>query len=201
MRVLVFWDSIAEWYYDMKMWGWVNMLKTYFWSKWTWIEVANLWISWDEIPDILKRFDVEVKAYTEKYNDDTIIIFTIWINDSVTNKDGTINACSTIEFDKNLNGLIKSAKRYTNKIIFLWLTNVTEELVSPFPWSKTWKCYKNNRIKDFDSIIQKKAKDNNLEYIKLFNELNNDDLHDWIHPNPKWHRKIYKRLKKYLNLG
>ena len=78
MRLLIFWDSIAEWYYDFKKWGWANMLKTYLWQKNNWIDVWISGISWDEIPDILKRFDITTKAFTQKYNDKTAFIFAVW---------------------------------------------------------------------------------------------------------------------------
>jgi hypothetical protein len=73
MRLLIFWTSITEWYYDMEMWWRVNRLKIDYWNQDNDIEVANLGISWDEVPDVIKRFENEVKAFTEKYNDEIII--------------------------------------------------------------------------------------------------------------------------------
>lgn len=200
MRVLIFWDSITEWYYDLEKWGWANMLKTYFWKQNKWIEVATLWISWDEIPDILKRFEVETKAFTEKYNDETIIVFAIWINDSVTNIDESENLYSIEEFSINLDKLINLAKKYTERIVFLWLTNVDESLVSPFPWSTTWKCYKNDRIKKFNGIIKEKVNENDLEFIDVFWAFKESDLFDWIHPNSNWHNLLFEKVKDKLEI-
>jgi lysophospholipase L1-like esterase len=199
MRLLIFWDSITEWYSDFEKWGWANMLKINFWKENNWIEVGISWISWNEIPDILERFDVTTKAFIEKYNDEVAFIFAVWINDSVTNIDETKNRFSFEEFEKNLENLIKKAKKYNPKFIkFIWLTNVNEELVSPFPLSTTWKCYKNIRIKKFDEIIEKISLKNNCDFIKMFWILKNSDLEDWLHPNFEGHKKIFEIVKNLV---
>jgi lysophospholipase L1-like esterase len=199
MRLLIFWDSITEWYYDFEKWGWANMLKVYLWQKNNWIDVGILGISWDEIPDILKRFDVNTKSFTEKYNDETAFIFAVWINDSVTNIDWTKNRSSLEKFEQNLEKLILKAKKYNPKFIkFIWLTNVNEKLVSPFPWSTTWKCYTNERIKKFDEILKKVSQKNECEYLEIFWIFENSDLEDWLHPNFKWHKKIFEKVKEFI---
>lgn len=48
-------------------------------------------------------------------------------------------------------------------------------------------------------IIKQKAIENDYEYLEMFNVLNEKDLHDWIHPNSIWHKKMYEKIKKYLN--
>ncbi len=200
MRLLIFWDSITEWCFDSELWGWGNRLKIDFWKQKSDIEVANLWIGWDEIPDILKRFEIEVKAFTEKYNDKLQLFFAIWINDSVIKKNWE-TTYSLEEFKNNLKTLGDLAKKYTDNISFIWLTKVDEKLVSPFPWSTTWKCYKNDRIKEFDDIIKDFASKNDFGYLYLFDCLEYDDLSDGLHPNEEWHRKIYERVKEFLNKG
>jgi lysophospholipase L1-like esterase len=200
MRILIFWDSITEWCYDLEKWGWVNILKVDYWNKDKSIDVTNLGIIWDEVVDVIKRFDIEVKSFTEKYNDDIKIVFAIWINDSVTDIEWIKNVYSINEFTKNLDKICFLAKKYTDSIYFLGLTKVNEKLVSPYPWSLSWKCYKNKRIKDFDNIIQNISKKNNIKYLSLFNTLDNEDLLDWIHPNSNWHKKIYKEVKEFINI-
>lgn len=174
------------------------MLKVDFWKQDNWMDVVNLGISWDETVDIMKRFDSEVMAYTQKYHEKIVIIFAVWVNDSVTNKDENINAYSEEQFSKNYDELLLKAGKYTKNIILLGLTKADEKLVCPFPWSKTWKCFKNNRIIRFDSIIKQKAQENNYKFIEMFDLLNEDDLDDGIHPNTKWHKKIYEEVKGNL---
>jgi len=200
MRFLIFWDSITEWYYDFEKWGWANRLKTYFWKQNNNTEVWISWISGDEVLDIINRFDITTKSFVEKYSEEKSFVFAVWINDSVTNIDDTKNRNTLEEFKQNLETLIKQAKKYNPKyILFVWLTKVNEELVSPFPLSTTWKCYKNNRIKQFDAIIESLAKENNCWYIEMFDLLENKDLEDWLHPNSNWHYKIFERILDYLD--
>jgi len=40
MRLLIFWDSISEWYWDLENAGWTNRLKIYFWKQKVDIEVG-----------------------------------------------------------------------------------------------------------------------------------------------------------------
>lgn len=192
MRILIFWDSITEWLYDLESWWWVNRLKLYHFSKADWIEVANLWISWDTTKDLIFRFHLFMKAYTEKYNDLWEIIFSIWINDSIESMDGTYQVSSLEDFEKNIRILISMSQKYTSNITFLWLTKVDENIVCPFDNLNNWSCYKNKRIKEFDKIIEKQSKENFIKYIKMFDLLKNEDLCDWLHPNSKWHEKIFR---------
>jgi len=199
MRLLIFWDSITEWYYDFENWGWANRLKIFFWKQRNDIEIWISWIAGDEIPDILARFDITTKAFTEKYNDERAFIFAVWINDSVTNIDESKNRYSYEDFEKNLEILIKKAKKYNPKFIkFIGLTNVNENLVCPFLWSTTWKCYKNDRIKKFDEIIKNVSEKNNCEYLEMFWIFEKSDLEDWLHPNSKWHKKMFEKIKDFI---
>ncbi len=199
MRILIFWDSIIEWYYDFDKWWWANRLKVDFWSNNLDIEIWISWISWDEVIDVINRFDIVTKSFLNKYNDDVIFIFSIWINDSVTNIDNSKFICTEIDFKGNLQKLLIMSKKYFPKdIYFVWLNNVDESLVSPFPWSTTWKCYKNSRITVFNDIIKDISKTNDVNFVDIFNLLWKDDLYDWLHPNDKWHEKIFQYVKSKL---
>ena len=200
MKTLIFWDSITEWNSDILESGWATMLRIYM-LKNSNNRFVNLGIGWDDVVDLLKRFDCMTKFYIEKYNKKCSFIFAIWINDSVTNIDETKNLYSLADFEQNLEKLISKAKNYNPKnITFIWLTNVDEKLVCPFPWSSTWKCYKNNRIKKFDEVLEKTAIKNNCNYIKIFWILENSDLDDWLHPNNIWHKKMFKKILENLSL-
>ena len=200
MRLLIFWDSISEWYWDLENAGWANRLKIYFWKQKINMEVGISAIAWDEVPDILKRFDITSKAFLEKYNEDVIFLFAIWINDSVTNIDKTKNRYSKNDFKENLEKVIQKSQKFSpKKIIFLWLTNVDEKLVAPAKFSSSWKCYFNDRIQEFNSVIKEIAENNNCDFIEIFGLLDNIDLADWLHPNSKWHQKIFEKVKEYFN--
>ena len=198
MKTLIFWDSITEWNSDIEFGGWANRLRVFYLQNKK-EKIVNLWIWWDEVEDILKRFDCMTKSYIEKYSKTPTFIFAIWINDSVTNIDNTKNNYTYEEFENNLKLLIEKARKYNpEKIVFVWLTNVDESLLNPFPWSSTWKCYKNERIKKFDKIIKEIALKNNFWYIPLFWLLENNEFIDWLHPNSIWHKKIFEKILDYL---
>ena len=198
MKTLIFLDSITEWNSDILEWGWANMLRIYM-LKNSNNRFVNLWIGWDDVVDLLKRFDCMTKAYIEKYNKKCSFIFAIWINDSVTNVDWTKNLYSLKDFENNLETLILKAKKYNPKnITFIGLTNINEKLVCPLSQSSTWKCYKNERIKKFDEVIEKITIKNNYDYIKMFWILENKDLDDWLHPNNIWHKKMFERILKKI---
>jgi lysophospholipase L1-like esterase len=196
MRILIFWDSITEWYYDLENGWWVNRLKTYFWKNSPEIEVANLGINWDETIDIINRLESEIKFYTEKYNDEMLIIFSIWVNDSIIHLNWE-EKVKIKDFEKNLEVLYSLAKKYTTKILFIWLTMIDETKVCPFPWGN-WQCYKNDRIKQFDRLMKEFCEEKELSYLYLFDLLENKDLIDWIHPNSEGHKKIFEEVRNFL---
>ena len=62
--------------------------------------------------------------------------------------------------------------------------------------------YFNNTIKKYDKALEEFCNTNNIEYIKMFDLLEDEDFSDdGIHPNEKGHEKIYKVInekgKKY----
>ncbi len=199
MRILIFWDSITEWYFDMLMWWWANMLKVELMTLDYYYEVANLWISWDDVNDILKRIEFTVNTYTNKYNDDLCIIFQVWINDTaimwLSNELYTIN-----DFEDNLKKLINVSKKLTDNVFFMWITKVNQDLVSPLLNSKRGISYNNSRIKLFNNVIKNNVLSNWFKYIEMFDLLDYTDLFDWLHPNTTGHTKIYNKVKYELNL-
>ena len=197
MKRIVFWDSIAEWFRDYESWGWVNMLKIYFWKKWSDNEVANLWISWDTTRDLIKRYELFKKAYIEKYKNISTIIFSIWINDSYLFENWS-NQVNINEFENNLIKLIELSKndKLVNKIIFLTNINVDENKTTPVFWKDIY--YKNEEIKKYNETIKKVCLRNNTDFIELFWIVENNDLEDWLHPNTAWHTKIFEKVKNYL---
>jgi hypothetical protein len=95
-------------------------------------------------------------------------------------------------FNSYLKKLLLISKNYTDNICFIWPTNVDENIVWP-NYNGRW--YKNNRIKEFDEIIEKFCLENALKYINLFGLLDNKDFYDWLHPNEFWHKKIFTKVK------
>jgi len=195
-NILLFWDSITWWAFDDEKWGWVDRLKVDFMKNIDneWNLVYNLWIPGDISSNLVKRFESETI-----FRDWEIVIVAIWINDSCFIQGYDINLVSREEFAKNLSKIYEiSLKLRLQKLIFVWLTQVNETLVNPYPESSTWKSYKNKFIREYDEIIEKFCSENNLGYIDLKNLIKIDELPDWIHPNSVWHEKIFEKVKKSL---
>jgi len=192
--ICIFGDSITHGVFDEEMGGWANRLLLYFWSEWEkyFTEVYHLGINGDTTDGLLRRFNFEAKA-----RNPDIVIFAIGINDSIyysgQNFDDNNDA-----FKLNLEILIKEARLYTDKIVFVGLTNVDENKVQPYPESETVGNYSNDKIDVLDNIIEKVCGDSKIYYVKIKDLLSHEDLHDGLHPNAKGHQKIFEKMKDFL---
>ncbi len=199
MRLLIFWDSISEWFYDYDKWGWVNRLKLVLWKKD--IDVANCWISAYTTKNVLNMFDSFFNAYSNREpwkEKETVILFSIWINDSCTQN--WENMISKEDFKNNLEKLYILSKEKLNvkNIFFLTCINCDENKTLPTSWWEYY--YKNFDIQKYNEIIKDLCKEKWLEYLDLYGILENTDLLDWLHPNSNWHQKIFKKVLEFLKL-
>jgi len=189
--ICIFGDSITWGAWDEEFGGWSNRLNIYFNTLPNgYLELYNLGMSGEDTRKMLPRVENECK-----FRNPDIIIFAIGINDSISfvNKPNVpIN-----EFKNNIEKLIEIAKKFTNEIIFIGITNVDESKTTPTIWKEDI-FFRNEEIKKYDKIIEEASKSNNLKYIKLFNLLKNEDLEDGIHPNANGHKKIFKEIKGYI---
>lgn len=191
-RIGIRWDSITWGHCDYKNWWWVEILRKYFYAKKESISIINLWVSWDSTRDILKRFEIEYKARIPE-----IVIFSIGINDSLILSDTWKNLVEQTEFKNNLEKLKKMALQYTNTIIFLWLSNVNESLLTPIPRDKN-RNYYNKEIEKYNKILEDFCNDNSIDFIPLYWDFLHEELEDWLHPWPLGHQKISEKVKKIL---
>lgn len=168
---IYFGDSIMYGLYDLEG-GYVNRinkkLNTY---------SFNLSIPGEDTSHLLERFEFEL---LNRYNNIDIfnIFFAIGINDARRNIDIKI-------IENNIRELITLAKQYSDNIYFLGLTKSLEYGVM------------DNIIK-VDNLIEKISKENNIEYIKLIDILEDNDLFDGLHPNSIGHKKISEKVLKQL---
>lgn len=196
MRLLVFWDSIWEWFYDYDKWGWVNRLKLKLWEE---IEVFNCSISAYTTKNVLKIFDSFFNAVSarEKWKEkETIIVFAIWTNDSlIENWKFFVNEN---DFKDNLIKLINLCKdnKLVKKVFFLTTTNCDESLTNPTKWWEYY--YTNNNLQKYNDIIKKVALENKIEVVDIFWILEKSDIYDWLHPNVNWHKKIFEKVYNFL---
>ena len=204
MRVIVFWDSISEWFWDYENGWWVNRLKIDFWKKY-WYEkmVFNAGVSAYTSEHIIHCFESFFNAVSRREvwkEKETIVIFAIWINDSGENPETKIKRVEINKFEKNIQTLIERCQqeRLIQNVIFLWATNVEEEVINDINNPCSTHCFYNNDIQEYNKIIQKLAKKNTCSYVDVFGLMQHSDLEDGIHPSSQWHQKIYKKVIEYL---
>ena len=195
-NIYVLGDSIVYGAWDEEKHGYVNRLKEEIKNNKKIENIYGLGIPGETSEGLVKRIDIELKPR----NPNTIIIAT-GINDTIYIKSKNKEAVSQENFIKNIRKIIDIAKKYTNNILILGLTRVIEELTTPILWNDD-EMYFNNTIKKYDKALEEFCNTNNIEYIKMFDLLEDEDFSDdGIHPNEKGHEKIYKVInekgKKY----
>lgn len=185
---IIFGDSIAKGHKDNVKNGWVNRLKLEFPG----IEISNFSISGDTTEEVLERFDDNVG---DKKAD--IIVFAIGINDAVYIPKEKSNRVDLDEFEENINIIIEKSKQLTNKIVFIGLTSVDENLTRPIPW-RTEFHYINKEIIKYNEAIKRICQKQNIYFADMIGLLKKDGLFDGLHPNEVGHEKMHGRIKDFL---
>ena len=190
MNICIFGDSITWGAVDHDKGGWAERLKTYFMERQEGVNLYNLGVSGDNTDDLLKRFDVEASA-----REAALIVFAIGINDSQYIKTTDNPRVSLEKFENNIFELVKQAKKFTNKILFVSPTRVDESKTMPIPWD-TVKYYDNENIKKYSDLLKKFCNEERLTYVDIQNLLDTEDLYDGLHPFPQGHQKIFEIMKE-----
>jgi lysophospholipase L1-like esterase len=160
--------------------------------------VHNLSIPGESTSEVIKRFPVEAKTRCKKiYPDDRAsIIFAVGINDTkcINSKDNPVTKLE--DFRKNISLLTKSAREYTNHIIFVGLTLVDEQKTAPIDNIY----FLNDKIKTYNEIINEECQKRSIIFLNIteeWSELNYLNLlsDDGIHPNEKGHQKIFEKIR------
>lgn len=200
-QFLVFGDSITYGAWD-KEGGWVQRLRTFIEEKYPEEHsIYNLGVSGNTTEDLLQRLDSETKQRLKEDEEETIIVFAIGINDSQYIHDKNNLRTSPEKLIENIQNLIKLAKKFTSKVIFIEITPVDESKTTPIPWN-TNKSYRNVNIQKFNEIIKSVCKENNIYFIEVYKQWiksnYKDLLEDGLHPNSDGHKKIFEIVKNYL---
>lgn len=205
-QILAFGDSITDGAYDPRG-GWADRLKQYFSeinyssdvvnaeSHWFY----NLGISGNLSQDILDRIEIESLARkVHKPDKRSVFIFAVGVNDScLKGVHDPQPRCSESNFKNNYSRLISYAQQYTEKIICVGLLPVEETKVNPI-FSEYW--YKNERIKQFNGIIQELAHQQQFCFIDLYEQMTSENQKkslyiDGLHPNESGHEWMYDQIK------
>lgn len=187
--ICIFGNSITWGAWDKEKGGWVNRLRLFFDENYDEVWVYNLGISGDNSRGLLKRIEIECEA-----RNPAIILVSIGENDSAKNSGVYV---PIVEFKENLTRIIKVAKRFTKNIIFLGTTRVDETKTCPVSWDKTVS-YTNKDYEEYDEAIKKVSEKEKVNYLKLSDLLNKDDLEDGLHPNVRGHQKLFLKVKDFI---
>lgn len=177
------------------MGGWANRLRLSLerMQKDSKYRVFIMGINGDTSRDVRERFENEYKTRKRK-DGKNVLIFAIGINDSRT--ESNIEKLSIDEYKDNIKYLINEAKKHTNKIMFIGLTNVDESLTSPLLGEDAY--YSNKRILKFDNELEKICLENNIRYVKTYGLLKENELYDGLHPDSSGHKKLFDLIGKNL---
>jgi lysophospholipase L1-like esterase len=203
-NIFIFGDSMSLGCFDTNG-GWAQRLSNfamerYITGKGKEILTYNLSISGDQSQDIIARFDAELRP-RQSEEGLNVIIFATGVNDSAFVHSKNDFWVPFQEFKSNLQKLIDLARKFSDKIVFIGLPMLDEDIVDPMPWD-TDKSYRNEDIKKYDQMLQITAKENGAGYVPIFEKFEADDykklLFDGAHPNSAGHQLIFETVKDFL---
>lgn len=205
-RILVFGASIIWGANDLEG-GWVSRLRKYLdlqanisdYSTYH-ASVYNLGISGDTTTELLNRIESEIKNRKWK-DEESKTVFAIGINDAKFLSDKKNNQTEKKYFSKNLEKLVKIAKKSEKSIAFIGLTPVDESKTTPILWNKN-SSYFNKYVQEYNNILKKFCEQNKIAFLDIFEQLNNQKfiktMDDGLHPGTKGHEMMYEIIKKFL---
>lgn len=198
--ILAFGDSITFGRGVFPSKGWANRLKEYFESKDFYNVLYNLGIPGDSSTDLLKRFETETKSRVQYYSPDNkfVILIAIGTNDSRGLGVSDNIQTNPKDYEENICKLVDIAKTHTKEVVIIGLSPVDETLM---PFEDTY--FSNNRIEQFNKILEKIAQDNNLLFCDIYSGFKNKKnyhklLVDGIHPNDEGYKLMYEIIKSFL---
>lgn len=203
-QIFVFGDSITYGAWD-KEGGWVQRLRKFLDEKTSpekedYFLVYNLGVDSDTTEDVLRRFKFETEQRLEK-EEETLIIFSVGINDSLFVHSQNGLYVPQEKFKENTQKLIELAQKFSSKIIFVGLTPVDESKTTPVPWDKDIS-YKNEYIKVFNGIIKSVCEKDDILFIEIFEDWLKLDyknlLEDGLHPNSEGHKKVFEIVRDFI---
>lgn len=203
MRIVIFWDSITEGFFDYKKGGWANRLKIDFWKKFPYeFDVMNYGISAYTSDHVVKNFKSFFNAVSKRQawkEKESILIVAIGINDSARYvSDKRKKQVPSLKFKENLEKIASyiSVEKLIKEVVFIGATPVNEKKSNKDD-EEFW--YYNSDIESYNTIIKHFCEIHNYHYIEVADTVKKADLKiDGLHPSSKWHKKIYKVIKKYL---
>ena len=204
-KLFLFGDSITWGAWDLEGGGWAQRLRTAL-DSYTlsnedyWCPVYSLGVSGDRSAGLAARLEQETSARLAE-DGQVIILIAIGINDSKIDLKDPANNVTETQYAENLGAILKKAKLFSNKISFMGLTPINQELLDPLPWDTTL-AYRMTRVQSFEATCQKFCADNDIPFLSLIDSWLRMDynslLEDGLHPNSKGHQLLFESVKAFL---
>ena len=196
-KLLVFGASTTWGAFDLEYGGWVERLKTHFLRNYKEKEIGvyNFAVLDNNTRGILEFVEQDIKKITKIESEKLNLLFSLGSNDARYNKENQIKV-PIEEYEKNIKEIIQIAKKYSKRIIIIGPSKINESLTNP--WENSGEYWKNENIEIYNNLIENICKEEKLEFISLINEIEESDLHDGLHPNTEGHKKIYEKVKGFL---
>ena len=207
MDICVFGASNAYGAFDREESGWVGRLRKY--AEGTVAQITdtalvyNCGVSGDTTKDLLKRFEVEYTARIKDLNrrgQKCAIIFEIGKNDCAVDKRKEVGV-PLKTFGSNLKKLMKLARRFTSKIVFMTITPVDERYSAPWIGDRNLS-YKNENVKRYNPVLRTLCSGLGVPLADTFWAFSELDckplLEDGVHLNSRGHQKLFEIIKPIL---
>ena len=164
----------------------------------------NLGVSGDTVADILPRLKNEMRARLDPDNPNEAVelVFSIGVNDSVHMVSENRPRFTDQEFEQNLKEMIILSKTLAQRISFLGMAPVDDDLLNPIPWAPE-KAYTCEHVQRFENIIQSVCQEYDLQFLPLFKTWLSmpdwkDHLIDGVHPNSKGHAFLANKIGAFI---
>jgi len=146
---------------------------------------------------ILNRFEAEAKIRNvgAMAKNADAIIFQTGGNDAAYEHTPSNYLVAPDKFGKNLEEIIRRARKITENIIFMDLRNCDESNTMPVPWVDIY--YTNQNIEKYREIMKDVCRENDILFLDI-KPLDNGDFDDGLHPNAAGHEKIFIQVRDFL---
>jgi len=190
MTIGIWGDSITYGSCDGEALGWVGRLRKVLVSNDD-NEVYNFGICGNTSADVVNRFKIEAEAI-----EPTHIVFAIGINDSKYVSESEINKVPLVDYVKNMESLIESAKLLVSRISIVGATRVDDGWRF-VPGSR----FLNEEIERYNKAMKEVSERHGAVFIDVFDVLDQaTDLADGLHPNAQGYEKMFERIRGALVL-
>ena len=206
MQILVFGHSTVYGAWDSDG-GWVARLRKFcdkkgFGDQDYYYLFYNLGIQGETSSQLLERFEREAQPRVSTNTNDNIIIIQIGKNDSAFVVSKNAWKVEKEDFERNVRLLAGKAKRFSANTVFIDHGIVNEEKPEYKKWTPDL-VYTNEALKEYDSIVQRVAKEEGVGFISVSKKLSKykpDEIFDpdGLHLNNKGHKIVFSTVKSYL---